>query len=327
MPLQLRTTELYSGRDGTYAEGSRDFVRIWSVQQLDSGPPVTAKIILDSAPNLPKRGDPYIGLYVWDIDEGCTVRSISARPNRSPKIYWVEARYSSRPPSGNMPSEKLDPGGGTGGTGLPPGYSGSGGPNAQGSGTPNTVAQSIDNPVARPAVVRYTTIKTMEIVSKDAIGDAITNSAGVPFDPPLERVKARLGMHVTRNQAYLAPDIYGRFIDSVNSAPWAAGSAGTWKCEDISATRKYEEGIWFWEVSFDFIYNSDKWNPKQVLDAGTFWLDVDDVRHRFKDSFGAPLARGLLDGDGGELPQGDDPVYIDIDEFYDEQNFDELGLF
>lgn len=319
--------ELYDGRDGEESVDSRDFVRIWSVQQTDGGNPASINEVLD-ARGIPSRGDPYVGATVSDNDAGLACIGVRARHNKSPKLFLVEARYSSNRWGNTFPSEgtsSTGTGGGDDGdeTGeqIPPGFGG--GDTGQGPASESPV--QIDDPLLRPSVVRYGMAKRTEILIEDKNGVKIKNSANAAFDPPVEIERARLAMYVTQNRALFDPNVIETYHMAVNSKKWARGEPKTWRCEDINAERAFEEGKFYWKVSFMFVRNRDKWNPRKILDAGAYYLSG-TTQMRFADGVGGWLTRGLLNGGGERLGAASSPVYLDFD-VHEELDFNALKLF
>jgi hypothetical protein len=325
----LTTRELYNGRDGSKDEGRREFVRVFIVQQTDAGNVVNPDHVMENAPNLPRQGDPYTGYSAEDADNGVTVRRVRVT-TRAPKIWQVECSYSSKQGyGGNLPSESRSSqsggqqAGGENGPGYPPGFGG--GPT--GEGTPSSSPVKIDNPLLRPATVRFSSVKRMIVVKRDNNLDLVQNSAGIPFDPPVQMEQARLGMHVQQNVAKFDPTIISTYGYAINSTKWAGGDPKTWRCEDISAERKFEEGIFYWQRSFFFVYKEDGWDPYEVLDQGAGYRAtfVDTHLTKFYAN-GSPLPKGLLNGAGGKLPVGDAAVYKKFN-IHDELDFNALKLF
>lgn len=319
----LRVRELYDGRDASRSDTSRDFVRVWSVEQLDAGQPVSMGQVLD-ANGIPKVGDPYIGATVAENDLGVACKRVRARHNRSNKLWLVEAQYASANWGTTLPSEgksTTGEGGTEGGEQLPPGFGGG----ETGEGTPSANPVQIDNPLLRPAVVRYYTVRRSEILTHDKDDLVIQNSVYQPFDPPLETERGRLGMTVTQNRALFDPTVIEEFHWSINSVRWAGGAAKSWRCEDINAERAFEEGIFYWKVSFTFVRNRQLWNPVKVLDIGTYYLSA-GKRMDFYSATGQRLPRGLLDGSGGRNIYNADPHYKDVNA-HKEKDFNALALF
>lgn len=324
----LTTRELYNGRDGSKDEGRREFVRVFIVQQTDAGNVVNPDYIMENAPDLPRQGDPYAGYSAEDADNGVTVRRVRVT-TRAPKIWQVECSYSSKQGyGGNLPSESRSaPGGGGGGGQTGPGYPPGFGGGPTGEGTPSASPVKIDNPLLRPATVRYSAVKRMIIVKYDNNLDRVMNSAKQAFDPPVQMEQARLAMHVQQNVALFDPSTIAEYVMAINSTKWAGGAAKTWRCEDISAERKFEEGIFYWQRSFLFVYNPDGWNPYEVLDQGAgYRASPGDTKLTKFFANGSPLPKGHLNGAGGMLPVGDNPVYLHF-EIYDELDFGALKLF
>lgn len=321
--------ELYDGRDAARGESSRDFVRVWSVQQTDGGQPAAMGQVLD-ANGIPKVGDPYLGATVAENDLGVACKRVRARHNRSNKLFLVEAQYASANWGTTLPSEGGSSAGGGGGGGesaqqLPPGFGGG----DTGEGTPSASPVQIDNPLFRPAVVRYGAKTRTTILLFDEDLTPILNSARQRFDPPVTLEQARLSMFVEQNVALFDPAVIAEYCMAINSAKWCNGAAKTWRCEDIGAERMFEEGIFYWKRHFLFVYNPDEWNPYKVLDVGTHYYESigDTTPVRFGTKFGEPTSgRGLLDGAGGKLPRGDNPVPLEFN-IHAEKDFGALKLF
>ena len=150
-----------------------------------------------------------------------------------------------------------------------------------------------------------------EIADKDADGNAILNSAGMLFDPPVMRDRSRPVLKIVRNERQFNKFLASAFKDKLNQDYFWDYEPGTVKVANISATWLNNPDIgWYWEVTYEFNMDEDGWN-KPVLDAGTYERDTDGelvaINHK-----GVPASEPqLLDGSGHKLPEGGTPNYLD----------------
>ena len=221
---------------------------------------------------------------------------------------------------GGSIADQLSGGGADGGSG---GQNNGGGGGSGSGGGANP--QLIENPLLRPAEVSIYTVKQMMVATRDNAGQLIRNSAGAPFDPPAEYEDVRLGIDIVRNQLRFNASLIGAFVGAINSTAWLSFPAKTVRCMDITAKRSFENGFFFWVVTYKFEYKSDKWNPVYVLDQGAYATDIDGNPIRILDKYGNPMPKGLLDNNGNQLDFDADPVFIPFD-LYGEADFADLGF-
>lgn len=231
------------------------------------------------APSLPRVWNPYIGAN-GTADLGSWCKDIRARQDTlDPYLWRVEAKYNSR-------LERPD-------------------------------LNIIENPLLRPADLSWDHVYVMKPLERDRDGNAILNSSYERFDPPPETEDVRQVLTVVRNQATYNAQLYQTYANTVNEVDWMGFKAGTVRLMKLSAVRQFENGILFWRVTFEFHIRSgsiatneaDAWAIR-ILDRGYFKWDGFD-RELIRSPTGSLITTpALLDGDGGVLEPGDDPVYL-----------------
>src|SRR5262245_57008314 len=220
----ITVVETFPERGATLNQhGDRTHVRSWHVytdtDTLDA---------IDVGNALPvDRGDHYVGPG-GQIDLGATVRDIEVRQKpESPRHWFCTAKYSSEPLSS----------GASGGSG-----------NASGGGKSDLPDQSQqENPLLRPAELRYGHQKQMRVAYQTVGGTPIVNSAGFPFDPPVEVERVYLTLQLGQNiaDADFDPQIITTFVGKTNSAQWGPWAIGKARCSAIVVDRHFENGIYY----------------------------------------------------------------------------------
>lgn len=181
----------------------------------------------------------------------------------------------------------------------------------------------VENPLLRPAEISYGATSIMRPATFDRNGDAVVNSAGDPFDPPLEVEEHRLTITIVRNQMSYNALGYLGYYDAVNEDAWFGFPKEYVKCCRITGRRQYENGVYFWPTTYEFMVrlNRDEnltddggnifkpWDYP-VLDRGFWYLDG-ATKKLILDTFGRPSPTSrLLDGAGNELAAGQPGVYL-----------------
>ena len=171
-----------------------------------------------------------------------------------------------------------------------------------------------------------------EEVTIDVNGNAIVNSAGTFFGQGLRRATGRDAFEIA-----LPRELPGLgWSHTVNAnAQWGA-AAGTLKLGRVTATSLPRGSVGGWLVTFPFVYEPLGWNPR-VLDSGyKYQEDVLDETgaptgekewFNFADGEGRTFSEpSLLDGSGGKLDPGQNPVYSDPIKLYEARDFSVLNL-
>ena len=154
------------------------------------------------------------------------------------------------------------------------------------------------------------------------------NSAGFPFDPPVEMDDARAVITYERNVLIpLSLAAMVTYTNSVNSEPWNGFEAGQVKAR-VSRRLHFENGISFWRETFKFSCRQEGWHLF-VLDAGFMRINAisGDVQ-RIVDADGKEISDPWpLNGSGEKVddPSQDDPTFLELTA-YREVDFNDLGI-
>jgi hypothetical protein len=181
------------------------------------------------------------------------------------------------------------------------------------------------NPVDWPLRISHSFAKFESVADEDTDGNAILNSAGDYFDPPVTRDDSRPILRIQRNEKEFDPDTAFKYKDAVNKDPFFGADPGTVKCADIQAELSFNNDVgWFYACTYEFEYNPDGWE-KQILDMGLKYLDATDTLVPVMEKGIPATSPVLLDGGGGILASGDDPVFLKF-KVYPEVDFAPLNL-
>lgn len=274
---------------GTGPDGRRYAVRVFLVQ-TNSGSVGAAEVLRSTG--IPTWGDKYVSSD--GQDEGLWVSDLQAREFKAHDIWRVTVKYENRirAQDGSAPGTNRMGNGGISSLG------GAAGPNLDGGGVPSygtsppaAAPELVKNPLLRPPQISWGTGRMMRVAEVDTAGNAIVNTAKMPYDPPLEREQFYPTLTVTKNQArYDALDM-DQYKGAVNNGVWMGKPARTWRCEDITASQEIEEGVFFWRVTYAFAYKSNTWDIT-VLNAGLSELNAAGNNHdRIRDAAGNFVGR------------------------------------
>ena len=261
----------------TFGEGRIDGVEVWSVQFDDADDPRSRKFLAMTAPGIPRiySSHPYHPWYY--------VQAISPRPI-GPFFFEVSVHYGALTPKGGA-----------------------------------AAGEPVD-PVAIPPLWSYPQAVTTEKIDRDVDGDPITNSAGESPDPPLtEEFHDHVGRVVLYRMEYDQLQAW-EYRGAVNSVAWRGFPAGTVLCTvNTGEEMQTPFGLRF-RITMEF---QARWTKKEdgshigwqrrVLDEGfrdITSLDADGKPEQFTDKNDVVLTEPTkLDGSGGKLADGLDPVW------------------
>lgn len=247
------------------------------------------------ATGIPRLGDPFTTGRHTDLGSRCF--SVVPSATEEPRVFLVTAQYSNQPSDFGEPEKEV------GNAANEPGQ------NENKPSDPNNPnSQEGDDPLSRPAEIEWGEGQYSEVIHKATLvtagvaaanTTAVCNSAGEPFDPPLEIERTFLTLRITRNQANFDQNKAQSFKSQMNSDTFFGFEAGKCKCKSITATNQYEKGRHFWRVTY-FFEIRDSWDY-EILDAG-YWELVGGERVEIKFPNGRPLsAPWPLDGAGAKL--------------------------
>lgn len=184
----------------------------------------------------------------------------------------------------------------------------------------------VENPLLRPAIWEFSFEKYSKAVREDLNFGPIENSAGTPYEPPLEVAYSLPLIKITVNKSTWDYTTVSQCQDACNDAEWQSFPANTVLIRGVEARKMFENNVSFWQLVWTLAIKSEDtvggpWRPTKVLDQGYYHLenvgteeDPDEVQLINRDRYGQPLPHPvLLDGEGGKLETGGTPVF---NEFY-----------
>ena len=186
-----------------------------------------------------------------------------------------------------------------------------------------TLAGRGDDPLDEPVVWSWSFATTTEPVDRDAANNAITNSAGEPFDPPISAEFHDLVARVVRNEAAFYPLLAADYKGSVNSDGWLGYPPGTCKLQVLTGNQIfYGDDKFYWQVTYEIHIRYDAQNPlangwlRRILDQGTRkktgvdsggFAEYENITENNGLSLSEPVQ---LNGSGGRLADSAPPVYL-----------------
>lgn len=163
-------------------------------------------------------------------------------------------------------------------------------------------------------------------LDQDINGNAIVNSAGVPFNPTIKADDSRPILQLVRNEPTFDLTLAEDFRDTVNQNVWWGYNPRCVKVSNISSTRQFNQDIgFFWETTYEFHINENTWD-ENVLDAGVMQLNGSgsDIVPISKN--GIPVPDPVpLNGSGAPLSVGGTPNYLTF-QVYPTSDFSKLNF-
>ena len=182
---------------------------------------------------------------------------------------------------------------------------------------------SNDDPMAEPAVITVSGSDFQAIAIKDKDGNAVKNSAGDAFDPPVMKNDSHLTLRIEKNVATLDLNFLSDYANAVNTDTFFGLTARKWLARPANAQQVYRGDCDpYWKISMEFLSNFDQWDFS-VLDQGFFKLDAGKRKRIAPDGVHGSKP-SLLDGAGAVLAVGAAEVYLDF-RVYKELPFADLG--
>ena len=161
--------------------------------------------------------------------------------------------------------------------------------------------------------------RLQEVVTKDASGDAIANSAGQPFENGLLRSRFIPIWEFYQFEPSTLTD--EQVIDRnevVNSATFKGRAAHTLLCTVLSSVVGFYYGNRRRLTKYALRYNVKNWKHKR-LDVGTVYLEGGQLKP-YLDCTKSQVILGGLDGAGAKVAIGAEPFVKEF-ELYDEIDF------
>jgi hypothetical protein len=128
--------------------------------------------------------------------------------------------------------------------------------------------QEDENPLNRPAKISFSSEARKIAAQEDVNGKAMLNTAGDPFDPPIEVTEYNLILEVEKNLPVFDPTVIVNYEGRVNENAFMGFERNRVLCKHISASSQEENGISFWAVKVTFAFHREDWS-QPVLSQGT----------------------------------------------------------
>lgn len=185
---------------------------------------------------------------------------------------------------------------------------------------PFDLVRNPENPLDKPIDLEWDDVVFQAPVDEDIDGNAIVNSAGDPFDPPLMRDQSREVLTITWNQATFDQAWAKSLRDHINTDSFMGSDPYTVKVKGIKGKLEYNAiAGYFWKVQYVFEFKESTW-IESILDAGMRQLDPTTGVLDVISIEGTPATTPVPLLDGAPLPDGEDPSYLDF-HIYQEISF------
>jgi len=137
-----------------------------------------------------------------------------------------------------------------------------------------------EDPLDDPVQIEWGFRTVSAVLEKDRNGNGILNSAGEPFDPPLEDDVHILTLTVTRNEPTFSANTANNYVNTVNSGTVTLCglqvTARQAKLSGCSAQSAERNGVNYCIVRYQLEFKVATWD-RDVLDQGIReWIDAGD---------------------------------------------------
>jgi len=205
-----------------------------------------------------------------------------------------------------------------------------------------------ENPTLRVPSWRVSFEKYKQAVKEDLDGEAVVNTVGDPFLPPVEIDKTSIKLQYETNIANFDIVTANSYVDKINDADWfpplcpAGFLKWSVKCDSIDCSTMFENNVSFWKITFNFSVKMVKrdgvwvggWHPIYVVNEGYYQYGISALAGKkiaIRDAQGVvKTTPTLLTQDGHVLPKEDEegdpvpPVYIPF-KLYESINFSAIA--
>jgi hypothetical protein len=213
----LSANELFEGRTGQWTtDQGRSYNRVFRIitNNVFDGPNVAIQAVGIN------RGDQYIPLgsdSQLEVDTNAYAHTMSAAPEEGDALGWiVTVEYG--------PYSALWAGGGP-----------------------------KQNPLFQPIDVKWSMRSQEKACDIDINGNAVINTAGDPYDPPLMRDEPRPVLSIVRNEGTWNQSLQVQYFQAVASDPFAGYQPLMSRVLDISSESKFHQDAgWYYQASYEF---------------------------------------------------------------------------
>ncbi len=180
---------------------------------------------------------------------------------------------------------------------------------------------TIDNPLEQDWTISWDSLITNEEIDRDNTGAAIRHSSGETPDPAITEDIHDLILRVGRNEASYDPLLAHQFNGAINNDIFYGFNPGFVKCAYIKADRARVASMFYYQAQYELHFRLRPPIPgtpyigwiRRVLDQSYTTKSEDGTITVITDSKGKQLPQpSLLDGFGGLLAEGADPVFLEF---------------
>lgn len=156
--------------------------------------------------------------------------------------------------------------------------------------------QDVANPLMRPPRRQWGSVGFSQGLYEDLDGNAVVNSRGEPYDPPVERERSIQVYTVVRNEPFFDAMSAYQYADAVNSDQFLHAPPGYAKFSHPQAEDHYENGVAYWQVRYEILLHPLGWDERRLDEGVDTKADSDGTKY---------TVMVPLDGAGDKLSEGE----------------------
>lgn len=196
-----------------------------------------------------------------------------------------------------------------------------------------TIGSLDPNPLLRPPVKQWGSVRGEDFFEEDLDEEAVVNSSWEPFDPPVSRRMSNRTLRITMFKEVFDPHFYDEYENTINEGSFFGYDPGHVYCASITGQDHFEGEYAVAQVVFEFEMSKTSWEHISVLDQGYMEVDAFEtldtgfyVTRPILVNGQPPTRPKLLDGDGNLLDlDNNDPVFLPF-RAYAKKDFANLGI-
>ncbi|MBN1435680.1 MAG: hypothetical protein JW936_01270 [Sedimentisphaerales bacterium] len=188
----------------------------------------------------------------------------------------------------------------------------------------------VADPLAERPTVRWSHANSSEQIDVDINGDPITGSSNETYEDPVTKDIPDVVLYYQDNVAAFDHLQATDFIKSLNDRPCFGHAVKTGRIMVYDGEEMRAGDLTYWRRTLEMHFRDDGWAVRRSDQGYRIVTGTDEngckTYQTITDDEGNPLTSpSLLDGNGGLLPDGADPVWNEH-EIYKERNWDNLGI-
>jgi len=160
--------------------------------------------------------------------------------------------------------------------------------------------EEAEDPLIKKPEISWLSAVTNEPIDRDIEGNAVMNSAGEAFDPPITKEFNDLVLRYVRNERNFNQRRASEYKGAISSDSFLGFAEGTVMCTVFDGQKIYDEKRGdYYQVTYEFQIRFDGWKRK-IFDKGF-------GEYLGKNEDGSPDWREILDKDGHKISE---PAYL-----------------